>query len=91
MKLRILVTEPEYFTQKSLRLMRKMGTVVAKRMTRAELIRAAKTADALFEIPRDSPLFASWNAFRFHRRARACASFCRCAKNSVGARAHDGQ
>jgi D-3-phosphoglycerate dehydrogenase len=43
----IIVTEPEYFTDQSIRLMRKVGTVIAKRMTRAQLLKAVSAADVL--------------------------------------------
>ncbi|MEK7193496.1 MAG: hydroxyacid dehydrogenase [Patescibacteria group bacterium] len=43
----ILVTEPEYFTPESLRSMEKVGKVIAKRMTRNELLRAIENVDVL--------------------------------------------
>lgn len=44
---RILVTEPEYFTPDSLREMSRVGKVIARRMTRAELLREIKNTDAI--------------------------------------------
>lgn len=45
--MKILVTEPEYFTADSLKRMRSFGTVVAKRMSRAELLREVKDVSIL--------------------------------------------
>lgn len=47
MRPRILVTEPEYFTKQSIDLMKKIGVVTAKRMSRAELLRAVRDIDAI--------------------------------------------
>jgi D-3-phosphoglycerate dehydrogenase len=45
--IKILVTEPEYFTSESLRAMRRLGQVTAKRMTGAKLRLAVKDVDIL--------------------------------------------
>ncbi|OGZ52968.1 MAG: hypothetical protein A3F26_03575 [Candidatus Ryanbacteria bacterium RIFCSPHIGHO2_12_FULL_47_12b] len=47
MPISILVTEPDYFTRVSLRAMREVGDVEARRMTRRELLRAVRDIDAL--------------------------------------------
>ena len=45
--LRILVTEPEYFTPASVRAMRKIGTVRAERLSRKKLLEAVRDVDVL--------------------------------------------
>lgn len=44
---KILVTEPEYFTKESLRLLSKVGRVEARRMSRRELLSAVHDAEVL--------------------------------------------
>ncbi len=46
-QIHILVTEPEYFTQASLRTMQKVGTVRAQRLSRKELLEAVCDVDVL--------------------------------------------
>ena len=43
----ILVTEPEYFTLSSLQTMRRVGSVVSKRLSRKELLREVSKFEAL--------------------------------------------
>jgi len=46
-QIHILITEPEYFTPQSVRRMRKVGIVIARRMTRKELLVAVKNVEVL--------------------------------------------
>jgi len=45
--IRILVTEPEYFTPESLRMMKRVGRVTAQRMSRKELLNSIENFDAV--------------------------------------------